>query len=67
MGKEDEMFKPKSSASRFWRVEYVVADPEEGQAMTNRYDFAENPCQQGSDEECAEWLSERLTACYNDD
>lgn len=53
-------FKPTSA------VRYVVADPEDMQGVSNRYDFADNPCQNGTDQECAEWLSERLTEAYND-
>lgn len=48
------------------RVQYVVADPEDMQGISNRYDHADNPCQTGTDAECAEWLSERLTELYND-
>ena len=47
-------------------IQYVVADPDDMQGIGNRYDFADNPCQNGTDQECAEWLSERLTEAYND-
>ncbi len=50
----------------YGRVQYVVADPEDMQGISNRYDFADNPCQTGTADECAQWLSERLTELYND-
>ncbi len=58
---------PKSSNAqrRFGQVEYVVAEGESN-PKRSRYDYADNPCQTGSEEECAEWLNELLTACYND-
>ncbi len=49
----------------FGQVDYVIADSEEASGY-KRHDYADNPCQTGSEEECAEWLNEQLTACYND-
>jgi alkyl sulfatase BDS1-like metallo-beta-lactamase superfamily hydrolase len=49
----------------FGQVEYVVANAEDN-SKRSRYDYADNPCQTGSEQECAEWLNEQLTACYND-
>ncbi len=54
-----------SAQRRFGQVEYVVAEAEHRPAQ-NPHDYADNPCQTGSEEECAEWLNELLTACYND-
>ena len=63
---EGEMFQPKQPNFQFGRVQYVVADPEDVQGIANRYDFAENPCQTGADDDCGEWVRERLTEMYND-
>lgn len=54
-----------SGHRQFGQVEYVVANAEEN-SKRGRYDYADNPCQSGSEEECAQWLNEQLTACYND-
>ncbi len=59
------MFQP-TDRTPYARVHYVVGDPEDVQGISNRYDHADNPCQTGTDEECAQWLSERLTELYND-
>lgn len=57
--------KPSNGHRRFGQVEYVVAEAE-SKSKPSGYDYADNPCQTGSEEECAEWLNELLTACYND-
>ncbi len=57
--------RPTTGRRPFGQVEYVVADSEDN-SRRQRYDYADNPCQSGSEEECAEWLNEQLTACYND-
>ncbi len=50
---------------RFGKVEYVVAEVD-SRPRQSEHDYADNPCQSGSEAECAEWLNELLTACYND-
>lgn len=68
------MLQPRTSSDRralnhrrpFARVQYVVADPVDVQGISNRYDRAENPCQTGTDDECAKWLAQCLTEAYND-
>lgn len=60
------MFQPQEPHSRWEKLEYVVAESDAQQGVANRYDFADNPCQADADEECAEWLRQRLSECYND-
>ncbi|MBI4787732.1 MAG: hypothetical protein HY782_11870 [Chloroflexi bacterium] len=60
------MFQPRQPNSPFGQFQYVVADPDDTQGIANRYDFAENPCQTGADDDCGEWLRARLTEVYND-
>lgn len=57
--------RPSNGRRSFGQVEYVVSNAEDS-SMRSGYDYADNPCQTGSEQECAEWLNEQLTACYND-
>ncbi len=60
------MYQPKGSHSRWDKLQYIVAEADAMQGIANRYDIADNPCQNDTDEECAEWLRQRLSEIYND-
>ncbi len=57
--------RPSDGHRRFGQVEYVVANAED-RSKRSGFDYADNPCQKGNEQECAEWLNQQLTACYND-
>ncbi len=57
--------KPSNGRRLFGQVEYLVANAEDN-SKRGQSDYADNPCQTGNEQECAEWLNEQLTACYND-
>ncbi len=61
------MFKARGPqpGSRWTRTQYLVSDQDE-RPSTHRSEREYDPCKTETDEECAEWLRQRLTACYND-
>ncbi len=52
-------------SSRFNKLAFVVGEPA-ARAATDESDRAADTSFAGSDRECAQWLNDRLTACYND-
>lgn len=54
------------SSGQFGRLAFVVGNPASARAAGTESDRPSYPAQTTSDHECAKWLSERLTACYND-
>jgi len=54
-----------SSAGRFDKLAFIVSESLEARAAAARPVQADTPWM-GSDRESAKWLSERLSACYND-
>ncbi len=66
------MFQPKyddqpngGPSGRFGNLAFVVGDPV-GSHPAAESDQSNDTSNTGSDHECAKWLNERLTACYND-
>lgn len=54
-----------NSASRLGKLAFVVGEANEARAASES-DHANSPCEAGNDDECAQWVHARLTACYND-
>jgi hypothetical protein len=52
-------------AGRFDKLAFIVSESIEARATAPRPVQTDTPWM-GSDRECAKWLSERLSACYND-
>ncbi len=51
---------------RFRKLEFVVAHPTANPARDHPFETSGWKGPAGSDDDCAVWLHERLTACYND-
>ncbi len=54
-----------NSSSRLGRLVFVVGEPC-GTEAPHDSDRAVDSFHAGSDSDCAQWLNDRLTACYND-
>ena len=55
----------RDSSARFNQLAFVVGEPR-GTEAPHDSDRAVDSFHAGSDSDCAQWLNDRLTACYND-